>query len=127
MAKPNYSFQKRQRELAKKQKKEQKMQQKLAGKAKPDEGLTPTPGEDEAQPFGQPGVGEAGDEVVGAVRAGGDDPSDPVVDLLDLVGPRGARRPLAVRQVRRVADHAHVDQRQGAGVEVAHDGGQLER
>lgn len=50
MAKPNYSFQKRQRELAKKQKKEQKMQQKLAGKAKPDEGLTPTPGEDEAQP-----------------------------------------------------------------------------
>ena len=49
MAKPNYSFQKRQRELAKKQKKEQKMQQKLAGKAKPDEGLTPTPGEDEAR------------------------------------------------------------------------------
>jgi hypothetical protein len=49
MAKPNYSFQKRQRELAKKQKKEQKMQQKLAGKAKPEEGLTPTPGEDEAQ------------------------------------------------------------------------------
>lgn len=50
MAKPNYSFQKRQRELAKKQKKEAKLQQKLAGKAKPDDGLMPTPGEDGAQP-----------------------------------------------------------------------------
>jgi hypothetical protein len=50
MAKPNYSFQKRQRELAKKQKKEAKLQQKMAGKAKPEEGLTPTPGEEQDQP-----------------------------------------------------------------------------
>ena len=50
MAKPNYSFQKRQRELAKKQKKEQKMQQKLAEKAKPDEGATPEPNEDDGAP-----------------------------------------------------------------------------
>jgi len=44
MAKPNYSFQKRQRELQKKQKKEQKLQQKMAEKMKPDEGVTPEPG-----------------------------------------------------------------------------------
>lgn len=33
MAKPNYQFEKRQRDLAKKQKQEQKRRQKLAGKA----------------------------------------------------------------------------------------------
>lgn len=33
MAKPNYSFEKRQRDLAKKQKQEEKRQQKLANKA----------------------------------------------------------------------------------------------
>jgi hypothetical protein len=49
MAKPNYSFQKRQRELQKKQKKEQKLQQKMAEKAKPDEGVTPEPGETESE------------------------------------------------------------------------------
>jgi hypothetical protein len=36
MAKPNYSFQKRQRELAKKQKKEAKKQQKAQERAKDD-------------------------------------------------------------------------------------------
>ena len=49
MAKPNYSFQKRQRELQKKQKKEQKLQQKMAEKMKPDEGVTPEPGAGEAE------------------------------------------------------------------------------
>ena len=54
MAKPNYSFQKRQRELQKKQKKEQKLQQKMAEKAKPEDGVTPQPGgnESEAAPDG---------------------------------------------------------------------------
>ena len=49
MAKPNYSFQKRQRELQKKQKKEQKLQQKMAEKMKPDEGVTPEPGAEDGQ------------------------------------------------------------------------------
>jgi len=49
MAKPNYSFQKRQRELQKKQKKEQKLQQKMAEKAKPEDGVTPEPGEAEGE------------------------------------------------------------------------------
>jgi hypothetical protein len=35
MAKPNYSFEKRQRELAKKKKKEEKRQQKLKAKEEP--------------------------------------------------------------------------------------------
>lgn len=35
MAKPNYSFEKRQRELQKKQKKEEKMAQRRAGAGKP--------------------------------------------------------------------------------------------
>ena len=60
MAKPNYSFQKRQRELQKKQKKEQKLQQKMAEKAKPDEGVTPEPGAaDEAGPDGAKTPGTA--------------------------------------------------------------------
>jgi hypothetical protein len=41
LAKPNYSFEKRQRELAKKKKQEQKRQQRLANKAGPDS--TPPP------------------------------------------------------------------------------------
>lgn len=50
MAKPNYSFEKRQRELAKKKKKEEKEREKAARKAaglppladEPDEGAEPT-------------------------------------------------------------------------------------
>jgi hypothetical protein len=44
MAKPNYSFEKRQRELAKKKKKEEKRQQKLKAKEEgtPEEQPTPT-------------------------------------------------------------------------------------
>jgi hypothetical protein len=38
MAKPNYAFAKRQRDLAKKQKKEEKLQKKLAAKGLPGEG-----------------------------------------------------------------------------------------
>jgi hypothetical protein len=38
MAKPNYQFEKRQRDLAKKAKQEEKRRQKLAGKAATDEG-----------------------------------------------------------------------------------------
>jgi hypothetical protein len=38
MAKPNYAFAKRQRDLAKKQKKEEKLQKKLAAKHVPGEG-----------------------------------------------------------------------------------------
>ncbi|MEO7744316.1 MAG: hypothetical protein ABIR98_15370 [Usitatibacter sp.] len=49
MAKPNYSFQKRQRELQKKQKKEQKLQQKMAEKAKPGDGVTPEPGDTDTE------------------------------------------------------------------------------
>jgi hypothetical protein len=45
MAKPNYAFQKRQRELAKKQKKEEKKKQKLAANEPAGE---PQPGADEA-------------------------------------------------------------------------------
>ena len=38
MAKPNYAFAKRQRDLAKKQKKEEKLQKKIAAKVTPGEG-----------------------------------------------------------------------------------------
>lgn len=38
MAKPNYQFEKRQRDLAKKRKQEEKRQRKLAGKGQPDDG-----------------------------------------------------------------------------------------
>lgn len=37
MAKPNYSFEKRQRELAKKRKKEEKAQRKTSGPGQPDD------------------------------------------------------------------------------------------
>lgn len=42
MAKPNYSFEKRQRELAKKKKKEEKRQQKLKAKEEATQGPEPT-------------------------------------------------------------------------------------
>ena len=53
MAKPNYSFEKRQRELAKKKKKEEKLQEKAArkntgtggGDPAPDDGATPADGQ----------------------------------------------------------------------------------
>jgi hypothetical protein len=45
MAKPNYSFEKRQRELAKKKKKEEKLKEKAERKASPGQ-----PGGDEASP-----------------------------------------------------------------------------
>jgi hypothetical protein len=47
MAKPNYAFAKRQRDLAKKQKKEEKLQKKLAAKHVPGEGES-APAEDGA-------------------------------------------------------------------------------
>lgn len=48
MAKPNYSFEKRQRELAKKKKKEEKRQQKLDAKAKPALADSPAPEDDQS-------------------------------------------------------------------------------
>lgn len=42
MAKPNYQYEKRQRDLAKKQKQEEKRRQKLANKAAGDEGEVAT-------------------------------------------------------------------------------------
>ena len=57
MAKPNYSFEKRQRELAKKKKKEEKEKEKAARKAT---GLAPLPddgdagGDDAPAPAGEP-------------------------------------------------------------------------
>lgn len=49
MAKPNYSFEKRQRELAKKKKKEEKLKEKADRKA----GIEPAPGEPEEEPPAQ--------------------------------------------------------------------------
>lgn len=47
MAKPNYAFAKRQRDLAKKQKKEEKRQRKAATQPEPPaEGVPPAPGEE---------------------------------------------------------------------------------
>jgi hypothetical protein len=43
MAKPNYAFEKRQRDLAKKKKKDEKRQRKLEAKAEPATDDTPTP------------------------------------------------------------------------------------
>jgi hypothetical protein len=45
MAKPNYSFEKRQRELAKKKKKEEKLKEKEARKANPGQAMTDEPAE----------------------------------------------------------------------------------
>jgi hypothetical protein len=47
MAKPNYAFEKRQRDLAKKQKKDEKRQRKAGTPGEqPAEGLPPPPGDD---------------------------------------------------------------------------------
>ena len=55
MAKPNYSFEKRQRELAKKKKKEEKAREKADRKANPGQtNETPAEGSDETEP----GAGE---------------------------------------------------------------------
>ena len=51
MAKPNYSFAKRQRDLAKKQKKEEKLQKKAEAKAAT---RPPEEGEGAAQPADEP-------------------------------------------------------------------------
>jgi len=45
MAKPNYSFEKRQRELAKKKKKEEKLKEKEARKTSPSQGAADDPAE----------------------------------------------------------------------------------
>ena len=59
MAKPNYSFEKRQRELAKKKKKEEKLKEKAERKTGPGTG-------DE----GSPQAGEASDGATGAPSGG---------------------------------------------------------
>jgi hypothetical protein len=59
MAKPNYSFEKRQRELAKKKKKEEKLQEKAARKSAPGGGTdTATLPADGATPVEGQGSGE---------------------------------------------------------------------
>ena len=58
MATPNYSYEKRQKELAKKRKKEDKLKRKAEGK--PDEAEDGTEGSDEA---GEPGDGAPRDEI----------------------------------------------------------------
>jgi hypothetical protein len=47
MARTNYSFEKRQRELAKKKKKEEKRQQKAAARGNKIDNLTPSPAVDD--------------------------------------------------------------------------------
>jgi hypothetical protein len=49
LAKPNYQFEKRQRDLAKKAKQEEKRRQKLAGKAKGDDAGGSAEGEQSAE------------------------------------------------------------------------------
>lgn len=48
MAKPNYAFEKRQRDLAKKQKKEEKRQKKMGTQSEPSEDNKPTAPEGDA-------------------------------------------------------------------------------
>lgn len=72
MAKPNYSYEKRQRELAKKQKKEEKLRRKAAGLPATDD----EPAADEAagpggQDEAQTSAGDAGDADRPAEGAGG--------------------------------------------------------
>lgn len=62
MAKPNYSYEKRQRELAKKQKKEEKLKEKAARKTGPQTGEGAVPPDDEAVEGGT----ETGSEGSGA-------------------------------------------------------------
>ena len=66
MAKPNYSFEKRQRELAKKRKKEEK----AARKANP--ALRDQPGDENAAPEGQPADAEP---AAGAAGQPGEQPA----------------------------------------------------
>ena len=55
MAKPNYQFEKRQRDLAKKRKQEEKRQRKLAEKGQPDGGGQEAPaGQPDSQEPGAP-------------------------------------------------------------------------
>lgn len=53
MAKPNYAYEKRQRELAKKQKKEEKAREKAERKTTPD-GMTPGDGDAPQEPGAEP-------------------------------------------------------------------------
>jgi len=46
LAQPNFQYEKRQKELAKKKKQEEKKQRKLEEKNKPEEGLAVPPGDD---------------------------------------------------------------------------------
>ncbi|HJV62220.1 MAG TPA: hypothetical protein VJ743_14825 [Albitalea sp.] len=57
MAKPNYSFEKRQRELAKKKKKEEKLQEKAARKTAGVTGAGDATGTEPAAPAPQDGQG----------------------------------------------------------------------
>lgn len=54
MAKPNYSFEKRQRELAKKKKKEEKLKEKADRKSGPPSADEPADGADSDAASGQP-------------------------------------------------------------------------
>ena len=54
MAKPNYSFEKRQRELAKKKKKEEKRQQKLKMKEEGAQPQSPVDGDEAVSPNPEP-------------------------------------------------------------------------
>ena len=58
LAKPNYSFEKRQRDLEKKRKQEEKRQRKLAGKADGAGDGEPLPGDDVASADVAPGNAE---------------------------------------------------------------------
>ena len=58
MAKPNYSFEKRQRELAKKKKKEEKLKEK-AGRKVGEPGSDDAPADDETGADAQPVEGQA--------------------------------------------------------------------
>lgn len=57
MAKPNYSFEKRQRELAKKKKKEQKLARKASGKEEPSNEVATTQTIDTGSTVKPPGEG----------------------------------------------------------------------
>lgn len=59
MAKPNYQYEKRQRDLAKKQKQEEKRRQKLAGKHAPEGGDDAAPAEAENEVDPTPPDGDA--------------------------------------------------------------------
>jgi len=59
MAKPNYSFEKRQRERLKKQKKEEKLAQRKAGTLKPEDAPSDEPGSETTPPDASRPAGEA--------------------------------------------------------------------